>query len=355
MNNDGGRIPIEIPRGTEEGGGCLECFMLQIDLDLNKEEKMSFKVGRLAGTVLVVSLLIQMQIAENGHAAFGAKIAFTCWGSDSREICVMDADGRNEERLTDDPEWNHQPSWSPDGDRIAFNRSYHITVMDSDGRNLIELTHGSEPAWSPDGTKIAFARYKALKKQVWVIDADGGNEVQLTNWGENYKPAWSPDGARIAFVSARRHGGPEIYAMDSDGNNQVRITHDLKHKDNPSWSPDGQWIAYDESIRVVVSQIYVVKTDGSGLTRKLTRRRPNKSTPAWSPDGDTIAYALWEPGIFTTINLMTPDGKHLEQLTEDDGTYRTDPDWFDPVGRSVSPAASYLTIWGEIKDPTSGL
>ena len=313
---------------------------------------MSFKVGRLAGTVLVVSLLIQMQIAENGHAAFGAKIAFTCWGSDSREICVMDADGRNEERLTDDPEWNHQPSWSPDGDRIAFNRSYHITVMDSDGRNLIELTHGSEPAWSPDGTKIAFARYKALKKQVWVIDADGGNEVQLTNWGENYKPAWSPDGARIAFVSAKRHGGPEIYAMDSDGNNQVRITHDLKHKDNPSWSPDGQWIAYDDSVRVWLSQIYVVKTDGGGRTKRLTDSLITKKNPVWSPDGETIAYAAWEKDVSGTIDLITTDGKRLKQLGEAHA-FSDDPDWFDPRAWSVSPDANVITTWGEIKRPKS--
>ena len=54
-----------------------------------------------------------------------------------------------------------------------------------------------------------------------------------------------------------------------------------------------------------------------------------------------------------TINLMTPDGMHLKQLTEDDGTYRYDADWFDPVGRSVSPAGNYLTIWGEIKVPAS--
>jgi hypothetical protein len=67
----------------------------------------------------------------------------------------------------------------------------------------------------------------------------------------------------------------------------------------------------------------------------------------------TIAYALWDWGISMTINLMTPDGMHLKQLTEDDGTYRYDADWFDPVGRSVSPTMNFVTIWGKIKKPTS--
>ena len=316
---------------------------------------MSLKARRMLGGALVFFLFIQMHIAGYAYAALQAKIAFTCVGMDgNRDICVMDGDGGNEIRLTDDPAWDEGPSWSPDGTRIAFSRNNSVIyVMDSDGRNLMKLSGGREPAWSPDGTKIAFTRFKALKRQVWVMDADGDNQVQLTQWGENYNPAWSHDGNRIAFVDDDRQGGSEIYAMDSDGDNQVRLTHDLAEKDNPSWSPDGQWIAFD-SYRSRVYQIYVVNTDGSGLTRRLTRRRPHNWKPACSSDGDTIAYSLWEWGISMTINLMTPDGMHLKQLTEDDGTFRSDVDWFDPVGRSVSPAANFVTIWGEIKRPTAG-
>ena len=315
---------------------------------------MTFNFRRLCVAALVMSLFIQMQIAESGYAAFGAKIAFTCVHEENFDICVMDADGGNEVKLTEDPGYDAEPSWSPDGNRIAFNRGHHIYVMDSDGGNLTELSSGREPAWSPDGTKIAFTRSKALKYQIWVMDADGGNEVQLTNWGANYKPAWSPDGVRIAFVSAKRHGGPEIYVMDSDGDNQVRITHDLRHKDNPSWSPDGRWIAYDESLRTWLSQIYVVEADGGGRTKRLTDSSPTKWEPAWSPSGDTIAYVAWEKPV-AWIDSMTPDGMHLKQLTGDDGINRYDPNWFDPVGRPVSPAVNFVTTWGKIKEPASGL
>ena len=311
---------------------------------------MSLKARRMLGGALVFFLFIQMHIAGYAYAALQAKIAFTCAHDENFDICVMNDDGGNEVKLTDDPVRDNQPSWSPDGTRIAFRRNLIIHVMDSDGRNLMKLTGGREPAWSPDGGKIA---YTGGGMQVWVMDADGGNQTQLTQWGENDTPAWSPDSNRIAFVTARRHGGPEIYAMDSDGNNQVRITHDLKPKDNPSWSPDGQWIAYDESFQVAVSQIYVVEADGSGPTKRLTDRGPSKRNPAWSPDGDTIAYVAWIPGLSNTINLMNRDGMHLKQLTKAH-FFSADPDWFDPVGRSVSPAANLVTIWGEIKRPTVG-
>jgi Tol biopolymer transport system component len=272
----------------------------------------------------------------------------------------MDGDGGNQLRLTDDPAWDDNPSWSPDGERIAFvsNRDSgyrRIYVMHSDGSNLMKLTKESsnlDPAWSPDGTRIAFTRFKGLNKQVWVMDPDGGNQIQLTQVGRNYNPAWSPDGVRIAFVSSGRHAGPEIYAMDENGENQQRLTVDLADKSYPSWSPDGQWIAYD-SIHRGVFQIVVVRTDGSGLKKRLTRNLPNKMRPAWSPDGNTIAYASGNPFIRSSINLMTPDGDHLKQLTEGENRADTDPDWYSPIAWSVSPAANFITMWGEIKEPKS--
>ena len=92
-----------------------------------------------------MSLLIQMQYAAIGYASRGTKIAFTCVRNGNLDICVMVGDGGNKKRLTDHPARDYEPSWSPDGTKIAFSSSpdgemiVHIAVMDADGRNRVKL------------------------------------------------------------------------------------------------------------------------------------------------------------------------------------------------------------------------
>ena len=81
---------------------------------------MSCKVGRTFAAALVVSLLILMQIVENGYASRGTKIAFTSTRDGNYEIYVMDGDGRNPRRVTVNPAVDSYPAWSPDGAKIAF-------------------------------------------------------------------------------------------------------------------------------------------------------------------------------------------------------------------------------------------
>ena len=110
--------------------------------------------------------------------------------------------------------------------RIAFvsdrDGNIEIYVMDADGSNVIRLTNNPTPdlfpALSPDGSRIAFT----FDRGIYVMEADGSNVIRLTNYPDAFA-AWSPDGSRIAFESGR-DGIPEIYVMDADGSNVIRLT-----------------------------------------------------------------------------------------------------------------------------------
>ena len=234
-------------------------------------------------------------------------------GDGNPEIYVMDADGKNQRRLTNNRHEDWGPSWSPDGKRIVFfsNRdghvhakhgvpTYEIYVMDADGGTPRNLTNNPnddrDPSWSPDGKRIAFVPERDGNPEIYVMDADGGNPRNLTNspFFDDWSPSWSPDSKRIAFQSNRDKDNPhkyQIYVMDADGGNQQKLTENLKTDWDPVWSPDGKRIAFSSyRVRVVTAEIYVMDADG-GNQQKLTENLKTDLQPSWSPNGERIAYA----------------------------------------------------------------
>ncbi len=329
---------------------------------------MPFKARQLAGTALVVSLLIQMQIAVNGYASRRTKIAFSST-LDGRnlDIYVMDSDGRNQRRLTVNPSVDRYPAWSPDGKKIVFvsnrnnvNKDHkQIWVIDADGKNPIRLTDGlvdANPDWSPDGKKIVYDTFDVPKDHnlapggITVMDADGNNKRLVKN-ARGVHPTWSPDGKRIAFSSGKNPGDDaQIYVMDVDGRNRKRLTRDFTHKRLPSWSHDGKRIAYAGD-----NVIWVVDSDGKN-PRRLTEEHVMEEHPTWSPDSESIAFISYgrDPGIVGIYTVDVTNGA-VDALPRDPYATTYDPDWLYPGGLSVSPEGSQITIWGRLKKVVSGL
>ena len=249
--------------------------------------------------IVVVLVLAPLMAVVDAQA----QIAFVSQRDGNPEIYVMDVDGKNQRRLTNHPDNDLSPSWSPDGKRIVFfsNRdghvhvihglpAYEIYVMDADGGNPQNLTNNPfddrNPSWAPDGKRIVFQSNRigefGITDEIYVMDVDGGNQQRLTENRQNdWFPSWSPDGKRIAFSSDRKgeFENFEIYVMDVDGGNQQRLTENRVYDEWPSWSPDGKRIAF-YSCRDGNAEIYVMDADG-GNPQNLTNNRHDDASPAW--------------------------------------------------------------------------
>jgi Tol biopolymer transport system component len=173
------------------------------------------------------------------------------------------------------------------------------------------------PGWSPDGTRMAFSMTAAGSNDPWTIHVlDRAGTLQRLSTGGVYDiaPSWSPDGSRIAFVSRSvPDGNDEVYVMNADGRNRVRITNGgMRSRPGfPAWSPDGTRIAYtwtDGSSVNPHTGIYVVKPDGTDAERLTQATTPMAfgQRPAWSPDGRRLAFLTDDQ---RSIGFLDVEGK----------------------------------------------
>jgi TolB protein len=226
-------------------------------------------------------------------------------------IYVMNGDGRERREVGE----GRYPDWSPDGGRLVFvgadGESLDVLDLTTRDTTLLVRLGGliKDPAWSPDGEWIAF---RVLYEDIWTINADGSNAHQLTNYADGTcvgHPSWSPDASRIAFSMSpdcwAEERRSDVYVMNSDGSNVIRLTDGMGNYWDPLWSPAGDRMLFAE-YHDGESSICVMNADGSGKIR-LGTGRPY----SWSPDGTRIYYhqvginALW------TMNV---DGSNPRRL-----------------------------------------
>lgn len=277
---------------------------------------------------------------ESGQSAYpgvNGQIVFRSNRSGDHELWVMNPDGSNQTNITNSPAFDHDPSWSADGEKIVFQSERgegddEIWIMDADGGNPVQLTDNDwqdyDPVLSPDGSRIAWTSLRdSPNGDIFVMNLDGSDPVNLTpgllgegnaTWGPNnliafnsisgpagiytmqpdgseitplangFDPNWSPDGELIVFSSLRDGGAAELYVMDADGGSQTRITNTDDYEEGPAWSPDGTMITFfgyadDDDGDIYVMPYNGAATASANVAVDITNSPGQDEVPDWGP------------------------------------------------------------------------
>ena len=239
----------------------------------------------------------------------GSKIAFVSTRTGNAELFMMDVDGSNVIQVTDNQGSIRWPKWSPDGSLIAFSSNvnnqrdiYVVPAPDAISKQSKSSSVGcedplqvtdhpetdNEPVWSPDGSKMYFFSTRDGIGGVWELEFNcegGSNLLKLTiefEFGCAPTVGWSLlDGkAKLSFVG-EKNGQYDIWTMDLDGSNQMNVTNDPGTDWTSTWTDDGDQLFFD-SDRNDNWDIFSVNEDGSGLTQ-ITDHPADDRYPAWRP------------------------------------------------------------------------
>ena len=279
---------------------------------------------RLQGPVALVTTMAHTLANELVHLFTGkegpflSRIAFISDRTGHKELWVMRWDGSEKQQLTSQQSIVLSPSWSPDGEWLAFTSFLHgrpelYRLRPTEGTlSLLSTLPGvnSASSFSPDGTQVAFAAGADGNTDIYVVPASGGTPVRLTSSRAiETQPAWSPNGRQIAFTSGVS-GSPQLYLMDAEGTNVRRLTFDDTYADEAAWAPDGVRIAYTTRVD---GRFQIAVFDLRTGERAITEGPGNNEWPCWSPDGTVLAFVSDRTG-HRQIYVTDPEG-HPRQLT----------------------------------------
>lgn len=262
-----------------------------------------------------------------------SRIAFVNDSTGFKELYLIDYDGENLKRLTQDksvvllPRWspdykelaytsyvrnnpdlysfsapdgkikilsgrkglNSAASFSPNGKEIVVTLSIEgypsLYLLSRDGKIIRRLTKGkfadTSASFSSDGRKIVFVSDRPGWPQIYMMDADGSHLERLTESGYCDGPVWSPQGDKIAYSRGDQKGKHDIIVRDIGTGSEIQITQNVGNNENPSFSPDGRFIVFS-STRNKKRELFISSLNGT-IQKKLADIPGNSFTPCWGP------------------------------------------------------------------------
>ncbi|HEX8500275.1 MAG TPA: hypothetical protein VF659_06765 [Pyrinomonadaceae bacterium] len=283
----------------------------------------------LAALAAALPLKHAAQNAPSSAPSPNGKIVFqSTQGGDGyvNDIYVMDAEGRHQTRLTDDPGDDVSAVWSPQGDKIAFlsNRrgaGYEIFLMNADGTNQHPLRDASPVytagfGWSPDGTRLAFDN----GGNVYVVAVDGASAPTNVSVNKDFGssdsvPSWSPTGGRLVVRNSIpcTQGCSDLYVVNAaDGTGRVKLQTGPGFDADPRWSPTADVVVYEGDRFPLGRGIYVTAADGTGSEMLVSGAAGSWGSAVWSPDGSRLGF-FSQSGV---AHVVKPDGTGLVSVSD---------------------------------------
>ncbi|WP_282296623.1 Tol-Pal system beta propeller repeat protein TolB [Stenotrophomonas sp. PS02289] len=270
------------------------------------------------------------------RGAFWTRIAYvTASGKGAAmryALMVADSDGYNPQTIVRSAEPLLSPSWSPDGNRLAYvsfergNSAIYIQNITTGARELITSFRGinSAPSFSPDGRRLALSLSRSGNPEIYVMDLGSKQLTQLTNhFAIDTEPTWSADGGTIYFTSDRG-GRPQIYQVASTGGSASRVTFQGNYNATPSVSYDGKKIVMAQGSGNTYKIAMMDSSLGSAQWTTLSIGSLDES-PSFAPNASMVLYAAREGGR-GVLYAVSADGRVRQRLVLADGDVR-EPSW----------------------------